>query len=560
MNRIATFSLCCLLGLAVVCHDADAYPVAFALTLDELTKEAGLVVKVKAVATRPVEDPWFEKHNGYQSVATEFEVLGVYKGELKAKRIEFRHYTESDDEQLARFYSPQQYRFEPGKPYLLWAQKPETGGDTPMCRTIWKAHRTMEDQGVILAADDVFHPEWSIKDAVWNELKGLVGSKSSKDATYALSHLDVMTNGGDSAKHDFPRVAVNAIAAEVLERSEFDLIRAALRVIGQNNPYSSNEYAAGWLATIGGGDLPGYSTWPKRTRNEGAHVHWKRIVQLIERRDARDEAVPAETIAIAVRTLGWADVEELFPHVERWTKEGDPLVRQAAIVLLADFPRQTDRRTIQALAKDPEAKVRLGAALAIGYGQFVELVPDLAKLVDDESPDTRRYAVMSLLSFSPENAREQLAARVADPQWGVLFSNALAKEDADSQKRELMRNIREARVPSDWWGGHVPWGIAWERLYKHARTLPETALKAGRYDDLLDALESPSAKNSSTEVEKGPKWYSSSEPRDLYAFYLQRGLNDRAKKFRERTKAAVAYDIEYYFKMVDENPSNYGGR
>lgn len=557
MKRIAILGWCCLLGLVAVCRDAGAYPVAFALTLTELTNEAGLVVKVKAVGTRPIDDPWFEKHNGYQSVATEFEVLGVHKGELKAKRLEFRHYAESDDDQLGRLYSPQWYRFEPGKSYLLWTAKPETGGDIPMCRTIWKSHRTIEDQGAIRAADDVFHPELSIKDAVWTELKALAASDNPKDVAYALTHLDVMTGGEDSTKHDFPRVAVNAIAAGILDRSELDLVRAALRVMGQNNPYSSNEYAAGWLGSIGKGDLPGYSLWPKRLRNEGAHVHWKRLVQLINRSDARDEPLPVETIAIAVRTLGWAEVDELFSHVEGWAKNKDiePPVRQAAIVLLADFPRQTDRRTIQALAKDADAKVRLGAALAIGYGQFVDLVPDLAKLVDDESSETRRYAVMSLLSFSPENARKQLAARVADPQWGVLFSNALAKEDAESQQRELMRNIREARVPDGWWGGHVPWGVAWERLYKYARTLPEASLKAGRHDELLDALESPSTKS-----EKDPHWYSSSEPRDLYAFYVQRGLRERAKKFRERTKEAVSYDIDYYFKMVDENPGNYGER
>lgn len=424
-----------------------------------------------------------------------------------------------------------------------------------MCRTIWKAHRTIEDQGVIQAADENFHPELSVKDAVWSELKGLAGSENPKDVAYALAHMNVMTSSEDSAKPDFPRVAVNAVAAGILDQRQFELIQAAIRVLGQNNPYSSNEYAAGWLATVGGGDLPGFSNWPKRVRNEGAHIHWKRLVQLIDRRDARDEPLPVETLAMAVRALGWAEVDELFPHVERWAKEGEPLVRQAATVLLADFPRQTDRRTIQALAKDADPKVRLGAALAMGYGQFEELIPDLAKLVDDEAPDTRRYAVMSLLSFSPERAREQLAARVADPQWGMLFSNALAKEDASSQKRELMRTIREARVPDDWWGGHVPWGVAWERLYKYARTLPETSLQAGRHDELLDALDSPSGK-----LEKGPQWYSSSEPRDLYAFYLQKGLLERAKKFREQTKAAVTFDIDYYFKMVDENPNNYGER
>ena len=51
--------------------------------------------------------------------------------------------------------------------------------------------------------------------------------------------------------------------------------------------------------------------------------------------------------------------------------------------------------------------------------------------------------------------------------------------------------------------------------------------------------------------------YSSSEPRDIYAFYVQRGMTERAKKFRQAAKTAVSYDLEYYFKQVDESPSLY---
>ena len=51
--------------------------------------------------------------------------------------------------------------------------------------------------------------------------------------------------------------------------------------------------------------------------------------------------------------------------------------------------------------------------------------------------------------------------------------------------------------------------------------------------------------------------YSSSEQRDIYAFYLQRGMTERAKKYRAAATKAASYDLDYYFKQVDENPSLY---
>lgn len=42
-----------------------------------------------------------------------------------------------------------------------------------------------------------------------------------------------------------------------------------------------------------------------------------------------------------------------------------------------------------------------------------------------------------------------------------------------------------------------------------------------------------------------------------YAFYLQRGMTERAKKYREAARKAVSYDLDYYFNQVDQNPSPY---
>lgn len=72
---------------------------------------------------------------------------------------------------------------------------------------------------------------------------------------------------------------------------------------------------------------------------------------------------------------------------------------------------------------------------------------------------------------------------------------------------------------------------------------------------MLDALEIPLARG-----EPGGGFFSSSEPRDLYALYLQRGLTGRARAFRRACKNALSYDIDYYFDMVDKNPQTYQRR
>ena len=34
-------------------------------------------------------------------------------------------------------------------------------------------------------------------------------------------------------------------------------------------------------------------------------------------------------------------------------------------------------------------------------------------------------------------------------------------------------------------------------------------------------------------------------------------MTDRAKKFREKATKAASYDLDYFFKLVDQNPTYY---
>src|SRR5687768_1240776 len=80
-----------LLALAAA-RPATAYPVAPAVSLDELAGQADLVCKVEVVGTRPVEDAWFEKAHGFAPHATEMKVIAIYQGKCPFERIFFHHY------------------------------------------------------------------------------------------------------------------------------------------------------------------------------------------------------------------------------------------------------------------------------------------------------------------------------------------------------------------------------------------------------------------------------------------------------------------------------------
>jgi hypothetical protein len=125
-----------------------------------------------------------------------------------------------------------------------------------------------------------------------------------------------------------------------------------------------------------------------------------------------------------------------------------------------------------------------------------------------------------------------------------LFVNALARRDPARYLAQLGEIIDKSPQPRDWWGGSLPAGDSWKLLFDYVESRPAAELTGGKLDASLGALEKL-------------RWFGSSEPRDLYALYLRRGLTARAKTFRAAAKAAIAFDMEYYFDMVDRNPSTY---
>lgn len=531
-----------LLGWVAAVNSAAAYPVANSLSLDELVKEADLVCKAEVASTKPIDDASFEKVHGFQPYATELRIVSVYKGQTAKKQIAFHHYSPSAKE-TAFHYMPQFYRFEVGRTYIVFAKATT---DELIFRQLWKNHRSQEDQGVLLAAGNGMHDGLPIKEVFWRELTGLLESGKQADVVYALAHLDWLSGGGYEKLRDLDRKAVLEAARPLLANRDEAIAQQAIRLVSSGNPYLSADFAAGWLATIGNGDIPGYAHWDRAFENLGGKLYWKDLAAVAE------SDAPVATRALAIRALGRADQPEILPLANRWLKDREPLVRQAAAVLLADFPNRESQETLKSLAADPQPAVRLGAAQAIGFGQYKDLVPVLGKLLDDADRKVAATAALSLLSFSLEQNGGELRAHLKHPQFRSLFVNALARENPEPHVADLCEVIRNRLEPQDWWGGRIPWGVSWELLFFHAQKQAAAKLKTAELEKVLDALEFPASG-----MKDGPSYYSSSEPRDLYALYVQRGLTERAKKFRAACKKSLSYDIDYYFKMVDENPAQY---
>ena len=122
-----------------------------------------------------------------------------------------------------------------------------------------------------------------------------------------------------------------------------------------------------------------------------------------------------------------------------------------------------------------------------------------------------------------------------------MFLLALARQNPTPYRDALAQAVERKTEPQHFWGGQIPAFTAWEILFRYLQSQTSLTLRSGKLDRYLNALEKVGN-------------YSSSEPRDIYAFYLQNGLSERARKFRKAATKAASYDLDYFFKQVDSQP------
>ena len=365
----------------------------------------------------------------------------------------------------------------------------------------------------------------------------MLKSLNSTNIVYAVRELqqmsatnDLFGSTRDFNEKDFLR-AIHALARE----SDTNVARAAISALGCRNPYLSDERAPYWQATVGPGQITGIGKMNPAMRNLGAEMYGSELAAI-----ANSDRPPG------IRALGLVRQPELRKQVETWVTDPAPEVRASATLLLADFPGGASTNQLIKVAGDPVAQVRSSVALSIGYAQQAQLAALLDKLLTDFDATVRRAAAMSLLSFSPtnENIAAILRAHLDLKEFDPLFLNALAAANPETFLDKLATAIEHKTNPSNWWGGEIPAFTSWKILFKYLQSKPTEAVRSAKFDGYLDALEKVGN-------------YSSSEPRDIYAFYLQRGLTERAAKYRQRATSDASYDLDYYFKEVDKNPSLY---
>ena len=530
------FQVIAMLILILVCSEACyTYPVGQPLKLNQIVQESDVIFKAKAGSSDSIEDDWFQEYRGFDAHATSMHIISVIKGNILTRKAIFRHYGLAKDFKGGFSFMPQIYRFEANRPYIVFAKNTDREG---VFRQLWKYHKQKEDQGVVLAADDQPIAQGkSVKEVIWSELNKLLVSKDPKDVVYAIRQLDEMSNmyklGGGFTLEDFDRDKVLDAVASLMFSKEKEIAIATIRTIGAVSPYIYRHNEVHWLATVGAGNIRGIGKRDANVKNEDAGRYWKDLVAVA------DGDGPMELRALAIRALGREGETRTFEAASHWVKEPEPLIRQAGAILLSDFPGRKASHFLKKLSGDDASEVKVGVARAIGYGQFSDLLPVLNRLIQDENADVSTAAALSLLSFAPARAERVLKANLDHPDFKSVFVNALAEANPEPYLDSLVEIIEKKLEPHNFWGGQIPYWTSWQILFKYIRGLGDESLRSGNLDKYLDVLENAQMGSS------GP-------PRDLYALYVRHKMMERARRFREKCKTTIRFDMENYFKKVDK--------
>jgi hypothetical protein len=528
------------LSIAILCallvpSLARGYMVPPAVALAVLEKEADVIVKGTVVSSGKVKDESFKAYPHWAVFSTRMKVVSVLKGDLAEKEIDFRHYDADPDSKMGYMFAPQHYHFEAGRSYLVFAKRTGAAG---VLRPLTDFHRGKADQGQVLAGDDgPVAAGADVKRAVWDELAKLVGGESPKDVVYAIGQIHSMSGAADryDGTRDFSREKVLEVLGPLVGHKEPEVAAAAIGAVGARSPYMTGDHDMGWLATVGKGTLlaRGHAKYAEGWDNPDARGLQGRLVEVAEKGKS------GELRGRAIRALGLSKDRALLEPLRKWSNDPAHEVRAAAAMLWSDFPGEEGRRELSRLAGDKEVAVRRAVASAVGHLQSPELLPLLEGFLRDKDERLRAAAAMSAISFDPKESAGLLKAFKNDPDFRAPFVNALALSEPKAYLDELARVVRTNDEPKLYFVAQMPVYTSWQILKAEMETRTGAELGGGALDKYLDALEYP------PNIGSGPY-------QEMYRFYLEKGLRERAARFREDVKKRVTtYDIDYFFKRVD---------
>ena len=524
MRRLA-FAFLLLWSLPLSPRPASAYLMGPPPTLAQAAAQADLVVKARAISSRPVPDSWLGTLPGVTVEETRFQVISTVKGAQTPSVIAFRHYKKGPA--FGRFMlmgpEPLGYEFTPGRAYLLFAsaEKAHT------YRQLWKTPPGYSSvSGVFLCADA--HPAVSrdLRTLLWHELTGLLPSRSPQDQTYALGQLDTLSGGSFSpgGPTEYSRPRVLAAAAPLLAAPNADVTKTVLAMIAGHSQYLAEESGTHWTPR----QYQAAETYSPAASAFAAQVF-----------SQADKSANVGIRALAIRTLAVSGASEpgVLSAAARWASDPAPEVRSAAALLLAAGHGPDARAALEKLSRDATPAVRASAARGVEKSQNADALSLLEALLRDPDLSVREAAASALTSFPVAQTRTVLQAHLTDPEFRSIFVVTLAEEDARPYRAALTEVVQQSLIPP-LFSGNLPDAVAWQLLFSLVGSQSRAALASGTWDAQMHALESGEVT-------------SSSEPRDLYSFYLSHGLAGRARQFRLAARKAISFDMEPYFAEVD---------
>jgi hypothetical protein len=429
---------------------------------------------------------------GYGVFATRLKVISVLKGDPQLGELTFHHYDKLPGQLGEPPVSPQTYHFTPDQSYILFARKtaePRVFRTFSFSHTSQPDQGLIRAADSRPVARNT--PAKTVIWDELTALAKSADSANVDYAIAHLDRLSSSPWYDHQPKTDFARNDVLDVVCPFLASKDEVVVRAALRAVGRASPYWPDAMPQSWLATVGKGKTlrRGFGTYPANYANPSALRCRAQLVALAQSSSTAD--IRALAIRALGRSRANEQDRALVEPLRRWTTDAAALVRAAAAVLWSDYPSKEATAALESLAGDKDPAVRADTAHAIGFSQLTELLPIVDRLLADPDESVHRAAALALLSFDPQAAGQILKAHRADRAYSVVFTNALAEEDPAAYRDALVAIVKANPGPETNLPGQIPTYTAWDILMNYVATLDAADLRAGKFDVYLDALETP---------------------------------------------------------------------
>jgi len=526
---------------------SEGYGIRPPPTIEDLVNQGVLIFKGTALSSQPAQNSDLPGVTGhYAVVETRFQVVSMVKGRIDGSTIRFQHY-DTTPNQFYGVWLPETLTFQTGRTYLVVTGQQEGTDGAIQFNRGWPG-----GTDVLLCANA--HPVLGskLKDIIWNELMNLLQDQDSKDAVYAITRLKQLSVPLSSsrqydARHfrgraDFARRDVMDAVHGLISSPDDEVAQAAIDVIGNDNPYTVNGDALGWLSAVGGNRSFQALPLDSNYVNPGAQLYGQELLAV-----ATGTASPL-TRAKAIAAIGPGRPldrrADAWAPLFGWLSDPSPDVRRSAALMTADYDESYYlSNDFRRLAADPSPEVRRALALAIGFGQRLHAFHLLPPLLSDPDAKVRQAAAASLCSFPIKNATAATFFRdnLNQPEFGPLFLIALAGDNPADHLDELARAVMAHRSVDNWDGDRNTTEACREILFEYLKTVPFDQLHANNCNGLFDALDTV------------PPNYEG-EAIDLYRFYLNRGLKERAQKLRQNLESKAPAEMKASFDWAEKHP------